>query len=62
MRNLVTFAATLGVLMLTAGAVNAQSRGGYCLKETFGASNCSFHTLAQCVASKIGNADACVPH
>lgn len=49
-----------GMLSLTSIAANAQTpTGSFCLKQAYGATNCKFHSMFDCVQSKIGNGDSC---
>lgn len=61
MFRIATISAALMALTLAAGSADAQETtfGNYCLKQAYGTTECNYPTVANCVASKIGNSDAC---
>ncbi len=52
MRTIVIVAATLAALPLT--SIHARADGAWCAYYTKGATNCGFHSYAQCMADVTG--------
>jgi hypothetical protein len=60
MRTIVVVAAALGALSLT--SIHARADGAWCAYYTKGATNCGFHSYAQCLATVSGIGGSCAPN
>ena len=60
MRTIVIVAATLAALPLT--SIHARAEGSWCAYYTKGATNCGFHSYAQCLADVTGIGGSCAPN
>ncbi len=60
MTRLIALSSLLAVLMMAASPAGAQiAPSNFCLKESFGGTNCGFATFDECMQSKAGNTDIC---
>ncbi|HEY6994398.1 MAG TPA: DUF3551 domain-containing protein [Xanthobacteraceae bacterium] len=60
MRTIVVVATALGALSLT--SIQALADGAWCAYYTKGATNCGFHSYAQCAADVSGIGGSCAPN
>jgi hypothetical protein len=64
MRTVIVLSTILLASTAIASAAGSGSTGKYCLNERIAgdSANCSFQTLASCLASKTGQSDTCTPN
>lgn len=60
MRTVIIVAAALAALPLT--SIHARADGAWCAYYTKGATNCGFHSYAQCLADVSGIGGSCAPN